>query len=190
MPSIKVTVRKVSSALLVDDDSAFRCALQGALRRRGVRALTAATVEEGLTLVGDEAVDLVALDYRMPGTDGLHAIAQYRKLCPDAVIVMLTGFGDIPLTVSAMREGADTLLTKPVDADRLIKEVEVLRETRAEAAAQPASQSGPRQTYRLDALERETIEAALHDAGGVVATAAKMLGIDRRTLQRKMRRSQ
>ncbi len=181
-------MRKVSSALLVDDDSAFRCALQGALRRRGVRALTAATVEEGLTLVGDEPVDLVALDYRMPGTDGLHAIAQYRKLCPEAVIVMLTGFGDIPLTVAAMREGADTLLTKPVDADRLVKEAELLREARVDASP-PPSQPG-RQTYRLDELERETIEAALHDAGGVVATAAKMLGIDRRTLQRKMRRSQ
>jgi two-component system response regulator RegA len=181
-------VRKVTSALLVDDDAAFRCALQGALRRRGVRALTAATVEEGLTLVGDEPVDLVALDYRMPGTDGLGAIAQYRKLCPDSVILMLTGFGDIPLTVAAMREGADTLLTKPVDADRLIQEAEQLRELRGDGP--PASQPGPRQTYRLDELERETIEAALHNSGGVVATAAKMLGIDRRTLQRKMRRSQ
>ena len=180
-------VRKLASALLVDDDAAFRCALQGALRRRGVRAITAATVEEGLMLIGDEPVDMVALDYRMPDSDGLSAISRFKKVCPDAVVLMLTGFGDIPLTVAAMREGADTLLTKPVDADRLIREAQQLREQRTEAPA-PPSQSG-RQTYRLDALERETIEAALHDAGGVVATAAKMLGIDRRTLQRKMRRA-
>ena len=173
----------------MDDDSAFRCALQGALRRRGVRALTAATVEEGLTLVGDELVDLIALDYRMPGSDGLAAIARYRKLCPDSVIVMLTGFGDIPLTVAAMREGADTLLTKPVDADWLIREAQQLRDMRGDATP-PPSQPGPRQSFRLDELEKDAIEAALHNAGGVVATAAKMLGIDRRTLQRKMRRSQ
>ncbi|NUP13963.1 MAG: DNA-binding response regulator [Polyangiaceae bacterium] len=176
--------RKVASALLVDDDTAFRCALQGALRRRGVRAVTAASVEEGFHLLEDEPVDLVAIDYRMPNTDGLEAIARYRKLCPEAVIIMLTGFGDIPLTVAAMREGADTLLTKPVDVDRLLREA---------AAIPPPDRDGVRpppstRTYKLEQVERETLEAALSDAGGVVATAAKMLGIDRRTLQRKLKR--
>jgi two-component system response regulator RegA len=178
-------MRKIASALLVDDDTAFRCALQGALRRRGVRAHTAATVEEGYRLLEDEAVDLVAVDHRMPNEDGLVAIARYRKLRPESVIVMLTGFGDIPLTVAAMREGADTLLTKPVDVDRLLREA---------SAVQPIERDprglGPvsTRTYRLEDVEREAIEAALHESGGVVITAAKMLGIDRRTLQRKLRR--
>lgn len=178
-------MRKVGSALLVDDDDAFRRALQGALRRRGVRAVTAATVDEGLVLAGDDPVDLVVLDQRMPAGDGLGAIARFRGACPDAVIVMLTGFGDIPLTVAAMREGADTLLTKPIDADRLLREATALGTERGADAPPPST--GPR-TYRLDDVERRTIEAALHDSGGVVATAAKMLGIDRRTLQRKLRR--
>jgi two-component system response regulator RegA len=184
-------MRKISSALLIDDDDAFRCALQGALRRRGLRALTAATVTEALHILEDAPIDLVAIDFRMPETDGLQAIAKVRALQPDAVIVMITGYGDIPLTVAAMREGADTLLTKPVDADRLLEEARAC----AERAA-PSSKHGgelataPKATYRLDELERETIEKALSDAGGVVATAAKMLGIDRRTLQRKMRRTQ
>jgi len=178
-------MRKITSALLVDDDDAFRRALQGALRRRGVKAITAATVEEGLVLAGDETVDLISLDQRMPGGDGLAAISRFRAICPDAVILMLTGFGDIPLTVAAMREGANTLLTKPIDADRLLREASALGAS-ADRDAAPTS-TGPR-SYRLDDLERRTIEAALHDAGGVVATAAKMLGIDRRTLQRKLRR--
>ncbi len=59
--------RKIASALLVDDDTAFRCALQASLRRRGVRAHTAASVEEGYHLLEDETVDLVAVDFRMPG---------------------------------------------------------------------------------------------------------------------------
>lgn len=177
--------RKISSALLVDDDTAFRCALQAAMRRRGVRALTAASVEEGYPLVEDEPVDLVAIDYRMPNADGLSAIARYRKLCPDAVIVMLTGFGDIPLTVAAMREGADTLLTKPVDVDRLLREAAAIPPPDREAGARPPVST---RTYKLEQVEKETIEAALNDAGGVVATAAKMLGIDRRTLQRKLKR--
>jgi two-component system response regulator RegA len=179
-------MRKISTALLVDDDAAFRCALQGALRRRGVRALTAATVEEGYRLLEDEPVDVIAVDFRMPGEDGLAAIARYRKIRPDAVIVMLTGYGDIPLTVAAMREGADTLLTKPVDVDRLLREASAVPGSdREPPPSRPGSSS---RTYRLEDVERETIEAALHNAGGVVATAAKMLGIDRRTLQRKLKR--
>jgi two-component system response regulator RegA len=183
-------MRKISSALLVDDDTGFRCALQGALRRRGVRALTAATVEEGYRLLEDEAVDLIAVDHRMPHDDGLTAIGRFRRVRPESVIIMLTGFGDIPLTVAAMREGADTLLTKPVDVDRLLREAAAIPPHAPADTATRTAASGPpsTKTYRLEDIERETIEAALTDAGGVVVTAAKMLGIDRRTLQRKLRR--
>lgn len=179
-------LRKISSALLVDDDTAFRCALQGALRRRGVRAVTAASIDEGAHLLGDEVVDLIAVDHRMPGADGLTAIGRYRKLCPDAVIVMLTGFGDIPLTVAAMREGADTLMTKPVDVEKLLREAAALRPLDKEGGRPPPPST---RSLKLSDVEREAIETALANAGGVVATAAKMLGIDRRTLQRKLRRS-
>lgn len=179
-----MALRKIGSALLVDDDTAFRLALQGALRRRGVRALTAASVEEGARLLEDDSADLIAIDFRMPNVDGLAAIGRYRKLAPEAAIIMLTGFGDIPLTVAAMREGADTLLTKPVDVDRLLREASAIPLERGEAGRPPASA----RTLRLEEVERETIEAALSNSGGVVATAAKMLGIDRRTLQRKLKR--
>ena len=174
--------RPIDSALLVDDDDAFRTTLQGALRRRGVRARTAATVEEGLVALEDEPVDLVVVDYRMPRVDGLVAIARYRRLRPDVVIVMLTGFGDIPLAVSAMKEGADTLLTKPIDADRLLREAGALHENRRGGGYKLQG------TYKLDDIEREAIRAALEQSNGVVAAAAKLLGIDRRTLQRKLKR--
>jgi two-component system, response regulator RegA len=179
--------RRIETALLVDDDDAFRMTLQGALRRRSVVARTAATIDEGLVALEYEPVDLVVIDYRMPRGDGLSALAKYRKLQPDAAIVMLTGYGDIPLAVAAMREGADTLLTKPVDADRLLREAASLRErTRSLPAAAPSSAPS---SLKLDDLEREAIRAALKESGGVVATAAKMLGIDRRTLQRKLKKS-
>jgi two-component system response regulator RegA len=179
-------LRKIESALLVDDDTAFRCALQGALRRRGVRAVTAASIDEGAHLLEDDDFDLLTVDYRLPGGgDGLSAIGRYRKLCPDAAIVMLTGFGDIPLTVAAMREGADTLMTKPVDVEKLLREAAAIPVADSRVERPPASQ----RSLRLSEVERETIETALANAGGVVATAARMLGIDRRTLQRKLRRS-
>jgi two-component system response regulator RegA len=176
--------KRIASALVVDDDDAFRTTLQGALRRRGVRARTAATTEEGLVVLEDDAADLIVLDYRMPQTDGLSAVGRYRRLSPEAAIVMLTGFGDIPLAVAAVREGADTLLTKPIDADRLLREAESIRNRPRASLSVPA----PSGAYNLDELERETIKAALQSCGGVIANAAKLLGIDRRTLQRKLKR--
>ncbi|WP_441290891.1 response regulator transcription factor [Sorangium sp. KYC3313] len=180
--------RRIETALLVDDDDAFRTTLQGALRRRGVVARTAATIDEGLVALEYEPVDLVVIDYRMPRGDGLSALAQYRKLQPEAAIVMLTGFGDIPLAVAAMREGADTLLSKPVDADKLLREAASLRDRQRPPPSASTAPTPPPGSLKLDDLEREAIRAALRESGGVVATAAKLLGIDRRTLQRKLKK--
>jgi two-component system response regulator RegA len=176
-------VKRITTALIVDDDDAFRTTLQGALRRRGVRALTAATAEECVRILEDEPVDLVTLDYRMPRGDGLSSLARIRRARPSAVIVMLTGYGDIPLAVAAVKEGADSLVTKPIDADRLLREAESLG-TQPRAGHLPP----PQRAYNLDELEREAIHAALRDCGGIVARAAELLGIDRRTLQRKLKR--
>jgi two-component system response regulator RegA len=150
-------MRRIGTALVVDDDDAFRTTLQGALRRRGVRAQTAATVEEAMVALHDQPVDLIVLDNKMPRGDGLGALGRIRRLAADAAIVMLTGFGDIPLAVAAVREGADTLLTKPVDADRLLREAESIRD-RPRSAPQPL----PHGAYNLDEVERETIRAALN----------------------------
>lgn len=177
-------LRKIESALVVDDDDAFRTTLQSSLRRRGVRAITAATAIEGLASLEDQLVDLVVLDYRMPRTDGLSALPRFRAAAPDAAVVMLTGFGDIPLAVAAVKEGADTVLTKPVDADRLLREASALRES----TRGPQRGSSPQGILNLDELEREAIRAALRHSGGVVVRAAELLGIDRRTLQRKLKR--
>ncbi len=174
---------RIETALLVDDDDAFRTMLQGSLRRRNVRARTAATVAEGLVALEYEPADLVVIDYRMPRQDGLGALAAFRKLRPEAVIIMLTGYGDIPLAVAAVKAGADTLLTKPLDADRLMREATALLERPRGAAGSPDVT-----VYNLDELEREAIRKAMVQSGGVVASAAKLLGIDRRTLQRKLRR--
>ena len=176
-------MKKLTTALIVDDDDAFRTTLQGSLRRRGLRASTAATVEEGLYALEDGEVDLIIIDYRLPLGDGLSAVSRYRRAAPDAAIIMLTGYGDIPLAVAAVREGADTLLTKPIDADRLLREAEAAR-SRPRAAVAPV----PKDAYNLEDLEREAIKAALASCGGVIANAAKLLGIDRRTLQRKLKR--
>lgn len=175
-------MRNLESALLVDDDHAFRTTLQSAFRRRGIRTRTAATVQEGLILLEDEPVDLIVLDHRLPQADGLSGIPRYREACPDAVIVMLTGHGDIPLAVVAMRRGADLFLTKPIEVDRL------LTEAKAVSVDQKAQARAAAPSLNLEEIEKDAISRAMRQSGGVVTEAAKLLGIDRRTLQRKLRR--
>ncbi len=180
-----MTLRRIRTALVVDDDAPFRTTLQGALRRRGLTARTAATVAEAAVALEDEPIDLVIVDYRMPGEDGLAALVRFRRLRPEATIAMLTGHGDIPLAVSAVREGADTFFTKPVDVDRLLSECDALAERQRGA---PAHLPAPSGLLKLDELERQAIAAALRQSDGVVAAAARLLGIDRRTLQRKLKK--
>ena len=175
---------KIESALLVDDDDVFRTTLQNSLRRRGVAARTAATAEEGLFSLEDATVDLVVVDYRMPRGDGLAVLARYRRAAPDAVIVMLTGFGEIALAVNAVKEGADTLLTKPIDADVLLRLATELRGRPRVTSKTPLTPL----SYNLEEMERDAIKAALRESDGVVAKAARLLGIDRRTLQRKLKK--
>lgn len=177
-------MRRIQTALLVDDDDAFRTTLQSSLRRRGVQARTAATVDEALVALEDGPVDLVIVDHRMPRGDGLSALAKFRMRQPDAVIVMLTGFGDIALAVDAVKEGADTLLSKPCDPDQLLRVAGDLFAQPRQPAPLPRGQL----SYNLDELEREAIKAALKETGGNVARAAVILGIDRRTLQRKLKK--
>jgi two-component system, response regulator RegA len=178
-------MRSIDSILLVDDDHAFRTTLQSALRRRGLTTRTAATVEEGLVLLEDEPVDLIVLDYRLPQSDGVRGVERYRRACPDAVIAILTGYGDIPLAVEAVRKGADLFLQKPMEVERLLREAEQAKSDRPRGSHPPNSQPV---TFNLEELERDAISAAMRESSGVVAKAAKLLGIDRRTLQRKLRR--
>jgi two-component system response regulator RegA len=178
--------RPALTALLIDDDDVFRTTLQNSLRRRGVAARTAATVEEGLFALEDHPVELVIVDHRMPRGDGLSALSRFRRLAPEAVVIMLTGFGDIPLAVESVKEGADTLLTKPVDPDQLLKIAADLRaERRTAAAPRPSRTSG---SFNLEEMEREAIKAALRECSGNIMRAAALLGIDRRTLQRKLKK--
>jgi two-component system response regulator RegA len=177
-------MNRIATALLVDDDDVFRTTMQNALRRRGVAARTAATAEEGLFVLEDGPVDLVTVDYRMPRLDGLSVMSRYRRQLPGGVLVMLTGYGDIPLAVEAVKEGADTLLTKPIDPDHLLRHAAELL-ARGRLAGQVA---GAPLSFKLDEMERDAIKAALKECDGVVARAAKLLGIDRRTLQRKLKK--
>jgi DNA-binding NtrC family response regulator len=113
-------VKLLSRVLLIDDDAAFRHAMAKALRRKGVEVVQAADGLAGIAALSEleePAPQVAVLDLRMPGVDGLEVLR--RTPTRRIPVVVLTGHGTIPDTVTAMRLGAFSFLIKPVDAEEL-----------------------------------------------------------------------
>lgn len=176
----------IQSALIVDDDPVFRNTLQRALEKRSMKTLVAESPRDAVELFREHRSDLVLLDYRMPERDGLSLLREMCSYNPGSVFIVLTGFGSIQLAVETMKQGADSFLTKPCDADSILLEGNKIHEKKKQGV--PGIEKWEQRFYNLDMLERTGIEKALDATGGNISKAAQLLGIDRRTLQRKMKR--
>ncbi len=105
--------------LVVDDDTAVLFGLTHYLDRIGFEPTQAQSLAEARQHIHEHQFDIIMLDMRLPDGDGLEWIPNLREMLPDVAIVVITGYGDIPLAVEAMRRGADHFLTKPVNLDDL-----------------------------------------------------------------------
>ena len=110
-----------AKVLLVDDEEHIRSVLSDSLRSAGYDVECAASGEDGLTSLSNQPADLMVVDLKMPGINGLEFAGQAREAAPDGQIIILTGYGDMNSVVEAMRAGAYDYLTKPVDLDRLLQ---------------------------------------------------------------------
>ena len=106
--------------LLVDDEAHVLSSLKRLFRPDGYRILTAQSGAEGLTLLGQQAVDVILSDQRMPGMTGVDFLRQAKQLCPDAVRMTLSGYAEMQSIIDAVNEGAVVkFLTKPWEDERL-----------------------------------------------------------------------
>lgn len=119
--------------LLVDDDRAFRISTAELLRQDGYEVATAAGGAEAGERMGEDRVDLVLLDVRMPRIGGLGVLEALRLRGERIPVLMISGFGTIQTAVEALQLGADDFLTKPVDPDLLSRKVAELLERRPAA---------------------------------------------------------
>ncbi len=101
--------------LLVDDEAAIRFGFSKYLTKNGYQVQEAATLAEAQEAVAGQRYDALLLDLGLPDGNGLDWIPALRENHPELPIIVITGAGDIPIAVEAMRRGADNLLTKPVD---------------------------------------------------------------------------
>jgi DNA-binding NtrC family response regulator len=106
--------------LLVDDDADFRWAAGNVLRKAEYETLEAENGQAALQLLRREVPDLILLDYRMPGANGLDVAARILKIAPGIPIIMLTAYGEVRSAVSALKLGVYDYATKPLDNNDLL----------------------------------------------------------------------
>jgi two-component system response regulator RegA len=165
---------RVPRILLVDDDEPFRSRLARSLSARGFAVAEAASAREAPAVARAFRPDRAVIDLRMTDGSGLDLLSELRREYPGLASIVLTGYGSIATALEAMRRGAIDYLTKPVDADDVLRAFE--------ARGEPVPTSVP----SLHRVEWEHIQRVLADCGGNVSKAARVLGVHRRTLQRKL----
>jgi two-component system, response regulator RegA len=168
------------SVLVVEDHEPLRARLARAFRDRGWDVREARDGNEALSLAREETPECAVVDLRMPGPPGLDVVRGLTALDAATAVVVLTGYGSIATAVEALRLGAVQYLTKPADVDEIIAAF-------SGGAQQDSSATGDQAAVpSLARVEWEHIQRVLADCGGNVSKAARLLGIHRRSLQRKL----
>jgi two-component system, NtrC family, sensor kinase len=111
------------TVLLVDDEVEFRSILGKRLARRGLHAREAPGGEEALRLLDQETVDVVVLDVKMPGMDGIETLKRIKRRHPDIEVILLTGHAKPQDGVAGIKSGAFDYLSKPVEFEHLIRKI-------------------------------------------------------------------
>jgi two-component system nitrogen regulation response regulator GlnG len=138
--------------LIADDEDGLRWVLEKGLTQAGYCVAAVKDGTAALSLAGSEPFDLIFLDVRMPGVDGLTLLSRLREVRPDAQVVIMTAHGTMDTAISAMQRGAYDYLTKPFDLDEVLLLAE--RALTARRLAQEVMQlkRGLREVWEFGAL--------------------------------------
>ena len=162
------------SLLLLDDDAPLRTRLGRALEQRGFEPTLVGSVAEALTAVRSHAPAYAVLDMRLEDGSGLKVVEAVREARPDAKIIMLTGYGNIATAVQAVKAGAVDYLSKPADADDVVRAL----------LARGDSPAPPENPMSADRVRWEHIQRVYELCNHNVSETARRLNMHRRTLQR------
>ena len=172
----------VPVVFVVDDDPAIRQALQSLIRSVGLRVETFASAQEFHARRRSDAPSCLVLDVRMPGASGLDVQRQLGEQGLTLPIIFITGHGDIPMSVRAMKAGAVEFLTKPFRDQELLDAIQAAIERDREALRVRAELTDLRDRYEaLSPREREVM--ALVVAGRLNKQVAAELGTSEITVK-------
>ena len=163
------------SLLIVDDDNPFRERLARAMEKKGFVVTQAESVKKGIDCVKLKKPAFAVVDLRLGDGNGLEVVKEIQNLNGKSRIIMLTGYGNIPTAVAAIKEGAIDYLSKPADADDVEKALLANPNTKAEPPENPMS---------ADRVKWEHIHRVFELCNRNVSETARRLKMHRRTLQR------
>ena len=174
-PGLKISDFEDKSLLIVDDDDPFRMRLARAMEKKGFQVKDAKSVDNAVKLVKSSPPTFALIDLRLEDGSGLDVVKEISKLKNDSRIVMLTGYGNLPTAVAAVKAGAIDYMAKPVDAD----------DVESALLADPNSKAKPPENpMSADRVKWEHIHRVFELCNRNVSETARRLKMHRRTLQR------
>ena len=171
----KITDFSDKSLLLVDDDNPFRERLARAMEKKGFEVIQAEGVKKGIDAVKLKKPAFAVVDLRLNDGNGLEVVKEIQNSNENSRIVMLTGYGNIPTAVSAIKQGAIDYMAKPADADDVEKALLADPNKKADPPENPMS---------ADRVKWEHIHRVFELCNRNVSETARRLKMHRRTLQR------
>ena len=171
----------MNKLLIIEDDTALSATLARRMTKQGFECAQCHDASEGLLMARQFNPSHILLDMKIAEQNGLTLIKPLRGLLPKVKLVLLTGYASIATAVEAIRLGADNYLAKPVDTQTLLNALNAQIEDEVQAQTEFTEQ--PISPKRL---EWEHIQQVLANNNGNVSETARLLGMHRRTLQRKL----
>jgi DNA-binding NtrC family response regulator len=114
----------IANVLLVDDEVSFVETFSERLDMRNLETATACSGEEALKILEKKKnIEVVILDVKMPGMDGIETLAEIKKRYPLIEVIMLSGHADVESAIEGMKQGAFDYLMKPCDMDQIVAKV-------------------------------------------------------------------
>jgi len=171
----KTTILGDKSLLIVDDDNPFRERLSRAMEKKGFIVSQAESVKSAIKTVKEKKPAFAVVDLRLGDGNGLEVVKEIQNLKTNSRIIMLTGYGNIPTAVTAIKEGAIDYLAKPADAE------DVEKALLADPNQKPQPPENP---MSADRVKWEHIHRVFELCNRNVSETARRLKMHRRTLQR------
>jgi FixJ family two-component response regulator len=171
-----------STVFVVDDDPSMRASIQGLLESASLRSESFGTAEEFLRNKRPEGPSCLVLDVNLPGVNGLDFQRQLADAGIQIPIIFVTGHGDIPMTVKAMKSGAVEFLTKPFEDQDLLNAIHQALDRDRVRRRQQSNDAGLRKCYEaLSEREREVMRLVI--SGMLNKQIAFELGISEITVK-------
>jgi len=173
--SQKVANLADKSLLIVDDDNPLRDRLSRAMEKKGFKVTQAESVKQGIIQAKNSPPAFAVVDLRLNDGNGLEVVKEIQKLKKGSRIIMLTGYGNIPTAVAAVKAGAIDYIPKPASADDVENALLASPELKPKPPENPMS---------ADRVKWEHIHRVFELCNRNVSETARRLKMHRRTLQR------